>query len=163
MHETLEVAYGFTEWFETGLYLFTSIQPDSRWKWPGNPRPPFRSHARAGASPAMRIVVSAIGVAAVVGLSACAWTPEDRLRNEAFLDIYWTAAKQCEAVYTTMHVERIANDGGLSVSASSDSRTQAQPFRECYWKSVVELTEKRRASGLTVPEGFGTHPDIDID
>jgi hypothetical protein len=111
----------------------------------------------------MRIVVSAIGVAAVVGLSACAWTPADRLRNEAFLDIYWTAAKQCEALYTTMHVERIANDGGLSVSASSDSRTQAQPFRECYWKSVVELTEKRRASGLTVPEGFGTHPDIDID
>ena len=29
VHETLEITYGFTEWFETGFYLFTSIQPDS--------------------------------------------------------------------------------------------------------------------------------------
>jgi hypothetical protein len=55
-------------------------------------------------------------------------------------------------------VSAIANDGGLSVAASSDSRTQAQPFRECYWKSVAELAEKRRAAGLAVPEDFHTHP-----
>src|SRR5262249_40082210 len=36
VHETLEVTYGFTEWFETGLYLFTSIQPGSGWEWVGN-------------------------------------------------------------------------------------------------------------------------------
>jgi hypothetical protein len=27
LHETLEVTHGFSEWFETGLYLFTSHQP----------------------------------------------------------------------------------------------------------------------------------------
>ena len=70
---------------------------------------------------------------------------------------------QCEALYTTMHVERIASDGGRSVAASSDSRTQAQPFRECYWKSVAELAEKRALPGLAVPADFHTHPDIDID
>ena len=35
-HETLEITHGFTEWFETGFYLFTSIQPDSGWEWVGN-------------------------------------------------------------------------------------------------------------------------------
>jgi hypothetical protein len=35
-HETLEVTQGWTEWFETGFYLFTSIQPDSGWEWVGD-------------------------------------------------------------------------------------------------------------------------------
>jgi hypothetical protein len=25
MHETLEVAHGFTDWFDTGIYLFTAV------------------------------------------------------------------------------------------------------------------------------------------
>lgn len=36
VHETLEVTYGFTEWFETGFYLFTSFQPESGWEWVGD-------------------------------------------------------------------------------------------------------------------------------
>src|SRR5207245_11466488 len=36
VHETLEITYGFTEWFETAFYLFTSIQPDSGWEWVGD-------------------------------------------------------------------------------------------------------------------------------
>ena len=35
-HETLEITQGFTSWFETGFYTFTSIQPDSTWEWVGN-------------------------------------------------------------------------------------------------------------------------------
>src|SRR5947209_12152509 len=34
-HETLEITHGFNEWFETGFYQFTSIQPDGSWKWVG--------------------------------------------------------------------------------------------------------------------------------
>ncbi len=34
-HETLEVTHGFNEWFETGFYLFSSIQPDGSWKFVG--------------------------------------------------------------------------------------------------------------------------------
>jgi hypothetical protein len=36
VHETLEITHGFTSWFETGLYLFTSIQPDRGWEWAGS-------------------------------------------------------------------------------------------------------------------------------
>ena len=32
-HETLEITQGFTDWFETGFYVFTSIQPDGGWRW----------------------------------------------------------------------------------------------------------------------------------
>ena len=35
VHETVEITHGFNEWFETGFYQFTSIQPDGSWKWVG--------------------------------------------------------------------------------------------------------------------------------
>ena len=35
-HETLEITQGITSWLETGFYLFTSIQPDTKWEWVGN-------------------------------------------------------------------------------------------------------------------------------
>jgi hypothetical protein len=35
-HETLEITQGWTPWFETGFYVFTSIQPDSTWEWVGD-------------------------------------------------------------------------------------------------------------------------------
>jgi len=34
-HETLEITQGWTPWFETGFYVFTSIQPDTTWEWVG--------------------------------------------------------------------------------------------------------------------------------
>lgn len=36
MHETLEVAHGFSDWFETGIYLFSTIQPDGGWQFVGS-------------------------------------------------------------------------------------------------------------------------------
>jgi hypothetical protein len=36
MHETLEITHGFTPWFETGFYVFTSIQPGEGWEWVGD-------------------------------------------------------------------------------------------------------------------------------
>src|SRR5436305_12440176 len=40
VHETVEITHGFNEWFETGLYQFTSIQSDGSWKWVGTHIPP---------------------------------------------------------------------------------------------------------------------------
>jgi len=41
MHETLEITQGWTNWFETALYVFTSIQPgvgsnSAGWSWVGD-------------------------------------------------------------------------------------------------------------------------------
>ena len=43
LHETLEITRGFTPWFETGFYIFSSIQPGAGWEWVGsNIRPRVR-------------------------------------------------------------------------------------------------------------------------
>lgn len=40
MHQTLEITQGWTDWFETGFYMFTSIQPGGSggggWNWVGD-------------------------------------------------------------------------------------------------------------------------------
>ena len=36
MHETLEITHGWTDWFETGFYVFSSIQPGDGWNWVGD-------------------------------------------------------------------------------------------------------------------------------
>ncbi len=35
-HETVEITQGVNQWFETGFYIFTSIQPDGGWQWVGD-------------------------------------------------------------------------------------------------------------------------------
>ncbi|HME11182.1 MAG TPA: hypothetical protein VKG25_29265 [Bryobacteraceae bacterium] len=35
-HETLEITQGITPWFETGFYVFTSINPGYGWQWVGD-------------------------------------------------------------------------------------------------------------------------------
>jgi len=35
-HETVEITHGWNEWFETGFYIFTSIQPDGGWYYVGS-------------------------------------------------------------------------------------------------------------------------------
>ena len=35
-HETLEITHGWNEWFETGFYIFTSIQPTGGWYYVGS-------------------------------------------------------------------------------------------------------------------------------
>lgn len=42
-HETLEITHGFTPWFETGFYIFTSLRNGDGWDWVGDHiRPRFR-------------------------------------------------------------------------------------------------------------------------
>jgi hypothetical protein len=35
-HETLEITHGFTPWFETGFYIFTSARSGQGWQWVGD-------------------------------------------------------------------------------------------------------------------------------
>ena len=55
VHETVEITHGFNEWFETGFYIFTNIQPDGSWMYVGSHiRPRFavpeRYHLPVGIS-----------------------------------------------------------------------------------------------------------------
>jgi len=43
VHETIEITHGWTDWFETGFYIFTSARVDQGWQWVGDHiRPRFR-------------------------------------------------------------------------------------------------------------------------
>lgn len=43
LHETLEITHGFSEWFETGFYFFSSLQNGYGWDYVGSHiRPRFR-------------------------------------------------------------------------------------------------------------------------
>ena len=35
-HETVEITHGFNTWLETGVYIFTTIQPDGSWIYVGS-------------------------------------------------------------------------------------------------------------------------------
>lgn len=35
-HETIEITHGFTDWFETGFYIFTAAQNGRGWDWVGD-------------------------------------------------------------------------------------------------------------------------------
>ena len=46
-HETLEITHGFTPWFETGFYVFSSARSGDGWLWVGDHiRPRVRVPAR---------------------------------------------------------------------------------------------------------------------
>jgi hypothetical protein len=36
LHETIEITHGFTDWFETGFYIFTSAASGQGWQWVGD-------------------------------------------------------------------------------------------------------------------------------
>ena len=36
LHETIEITHGFTDWFETGFYIFTSAKSGEGWQWVGD-------------------------------------------------------------------------------------------------------------------------------
>ncbi|MGB9514303.1 MAG: hypothetical protein WBU20_21645, partial [Candidatus Acidiferrum sp.] len=36
LHETVEITHGFSDWFETGFYIFTSAQSGVGWDWVGD-------------------------------------------------------------------------------------------------------------------------------
>jgi hypothetical protein len=43
LHETVEITQGWTDWFETGFYIFTSARSGDGWDWVGDHiRPRFR-------------------------------------------------------------------------------------------------------------------------
>jgi hypothetical protein len=44
LHETFEITHGFTSWFETGFYIFTSAHSGQGWDWVGDH---IRPRARA--------------------------------------------------------------------------------------------------------------------
>ncbi|HWX24926.1 MAG TPA: transporter [Vicinamibacteria bacterium] len=90
-HETLEVTHGFTDWFETGAYVFTSARSPDGWSYVGSH---LRPRARAPDSWGWPVGAS---LSAEVGFqhrsfSADTWTLELRpiIDNPKHGRFYWS-------------------------------------------------------------------------
>ena len=93
-------------------------------------------------------------------LAGCvSMTPEARLLNE----VYWDAAKACEARYHTVHIDLIDQDGTVAAHADADSRGQYRPFVACYREEVRAWAEKQRQAGLPVPDALNREPTVELD
>lgn len=84
-HETLEITHGFTPWFETGFYVFTSIQPDTTWEWVGDH---IRPRVRAAESWKLPVGLS---LSAEVGYQRRAFSPDTwTLELRPIIDKQWS-------------------------------------------------------------------------
>ncbi len=85
-HETLEITQGWTPWFETGFYVFTSIQPDTTWEWVGNH---IRPRVRAPESWHLPV---GLGLSAEVGYQRRAFSADTwSLELRPIIDKQWGA------------------------------------------------------------------------
>src|SRR5262245_32143834 len=100
-----------------------------------------------------------IVVAALVVASGClSMTPEERIRN----DIFWDAARTCEARYRTLHIDRIDREGNVSLHADAESRHELPAFNNCYRQGIQSDVEAKRRAGITVAE-MPSDPSADLD
>jgi hypothetical protein len=83
-HETLEITHGWTPWFETGFYVFTSIQPDTTWEWVGDH---IRPRVRAPESWNLPV---GLGLSAEVGYQQRSFSPDTwTLELRPIIDKQW--------------------------------------------------------------------------
>lgn len=100
----------------------------------------------------------------MVLLTACApATPETVARSDVYHDVYWYAARQCEKRFGTLTVTRVGQTGDVSLDAKAESRSELAAFRQCYRTTIGERVERRRLTGLSLPEAFNLDPEVDID
>ena len=93
-------------------------------------------------------------------LSACASTPESRLRDDMW-DMYRSMAAACQRSHRNFVVTSVGMDGSVQLQGHVSFGTDE--FRSCYWDGLTAQIERRRAAGLPVPDDLSAHPDIYLE
>jgi len=107
----------------------------------------------------MRTLVTLVMATTTVASGCASMSPGAKLRNEVF----WQAATQCENRYRTLHLDRIDTSGGITLHADAETRSELQPFQDCYRQAVKDLIEQRRRAGLPIPEELMVEPTAELD
>jgi hypothetical protein len=100
LHETIEITQGFTPWFETGFYVFTTVPNGQGWRWVGDHirprvRAPERWHWPVGASLSFEF-----GYARPI-YSTSVWSLEIRpIVDKQMGRLYWSINPALERAYT---------------------------------------------------------------
>jgi hypothetical protein len=100
------------------------------------------------------------GIILLVAGCAAAMSPEGRLRNEIFLDVYWTSVRGCEETARNLHVEDLGPDGDVTMSGDAGNSYGLSEFIQCYHQGIRQRVEHRRRAGLPVPEKLNLDPEV---
>ena len=75
----------------------------------------------------------------------------------AHMDVYGSAARECERRNLTVHVERVFQHGDVAIFTDQDTRIEVARFIACYHETIRRNVETFRHTGRTL------HPDVDLD
>jgi hypothetical protein len=114
---------------------------------------------RARTWPALAFAALSIGACASAGTSRS----EDPVRRAVFLDVYWGGARACEGRHATLHLERVEQEGSVTLSAAADSRSELRAFVTCYHSEIRSRVERRQGAGLPLPADLDMTPSVELD
>ncbi|PYO01491.1 MAG: hypothetical protein DMD89_05785 [Candidatus Rokuibacteriota bacterium] len=101
------------------------------------------------------------GLFATLLLGGCATTGSHE--HAAHMDVYWSAARECERRNLTVHVERVFPTGDVAIFTDQDTRIEVSRFVTCYHETIQRNVEAFRRAGRPLPEPLNLHPEVDLD
>jgi hypothetical protein len=104
------------------------------------------------------VVTVVLGTSFAAGGCASA-TPEAR----AAFGVYWSASRECEQQYRTLHIRRVYPNGDLTVSADHDILRDLAAFTQCYHEGIGSAVARHRQSGQPLPDTINQNPGVDVD
>jgi hypothetical protein len=60
-------------------------------------------------------------------------------------------------------LDKIEGDGGISMHADAESRSELQAFTKCYRQAANDRVEQRRRAGLPIPDELTVEPTVELD
>jgi len=94
-------------------------------------------------------------------LGGCATTASHE--HAAHMDVYWSAARDCERRNLTVHVERVFQNGDVAIFTDQDTRIEVSRFITCYHDGIRRNVDVLRGVGRSLPDAINLHPEVDID
>jgi len=94
-------------------------------------------------------------------LLGCATTASHE--HAVHMDVYFSAARECERRNLTVHVECVFQDGAVAIFTDQDTRIEVARFISCYHETIRRNVDTFRRAGRPLPETINLEPEVDID
>ena len=98
---------------------------------------------------------------ATVLIAGCATAASHE--HAAHMDVYFSAARECERRNLTVHVERVFQNGDVAIYTDQDTRIEVARFINCYRETIRRNVDTFRQAGRPLPETINLEPEVDID
>jgi hypothetical protein len=101
------------------------------------------------------------GLIATLLLGGCATTASHE--HAAHMDVYFSAARECERRNLTVHVERVFQNGDVAIFTDQDTRIDVARLIGRYHDTIRRNVDAFRRAGRPLPETITLQPAVDVD